>query len=226
MSPEEFKRAEECVAYCTDILSLVQSYNIHKSYAKSYRDPNYYMRDTKQYPAWGDQKCDEQAHWHETVFSLLESELEKEGLFVSVPSFFDNTTFEPAPGLIIKKAIDCTFEVISNPYQMDEDMAADSAFVKKVRDDVFAQSVYAALCNVSWRKNGIEWSCSWRAAGGLVADLRGKGDYLDFYCSGIGEHTQSIGEGHVTEAVREALALLGWVPDPADVANNLGVYLP
>lgn len=80
-----------------------------------------------------------------------------------------------------------------------------------------AHEVYAALCNVAWvpdaheaqayveaRGDGVcAWS--WRAAGGYVADLRDRGEtYLDFYCSG--------NEGVVSDAVREAMASVGYRP--------------
>lgn len=49
------------------------------------------------------------------------------------------------------------------------------------------------------------YSCSWRYAGGLVAEIRDQGeDYMDFYCSG--------NEGEVDECVAEDLASLGWIP--------------
>lgn len=115
-------------------------------------------------------------------------------------------------------------------------------------DDAFAQRVYAALCNQDWQRTdgqhtdecmlvigkppeyakgadpwcncGAAYSCSWRYAGGLIADLREKGEnYMDFYCSG--------GEGHVTEDVREAMKELGWVPVrllPGDSETQLGRF--
>jgi len=52
---------------------------------------------------------------------------------------------------------------------------------------------------------------SWRWAGGLVARLRGEGDYADWYCAG--------GEGTVDEVVLAELQLLGWnlaATDPPD----------
>lgn len=71
----------------------------------------------------------------------------------------------------------------------------------------FAVDVYRALSNVEWRHDdGSRYSCSWRAAGGLVAEIRGKGeDYLDFYCSGS--------EGTVTDEIADALAAHGWHPE-------------
>lgn len=63
-----------------------------------------------------------------------------------------------------------------------------------------------------WCNCGLAYSYSWRAAGGEVADLRGKGeDYLDFYCSG--------GEGHVADAVRDSLKEQGWEPVPESGGN-------
>ena len=47
------------------------------------------------------------------------------------------------------------------------------------------------------------WSCSWRYAGGIVADIEGKGDYMDYYCSGS--------EGHVFEEIEQDLFNLGWM---------------
>jgi len=46
--------------------------------------------------------------------------------------------------------------------------------------------------------------------------LRGEGDYLDWYCTGIrhddGELTNSyIGEGEITDEVKEDLFKLGWL---------------
>lgn len=101
--------------------------------------------------------------------------------------------------------------------------------------DAYAQNVYTALCNQSWQKNdvwpllaGQTYSCSWRYAGGIVADMIETGDYIDWYCSGIkGELTEEqlasakekgmdivnyVGEGYVTEEIREDFFKLGWIP--------------
>ena len=79
---------------------------------------------------------------------------------------------------------------------MEYDMSQADWFVSRVRgSDAYAQNLYAALCNNSFQKQDVwlilkdaYWSCSWRSAGGIVADLRDCGeDYMDWYCSGIGD---------------------------------------
>ena len=47
------------------------------------------------------------------------------------------------------------------------------------------------------------WSCSWRYAGGILADIMGEGDYMDWYCGGL--------EGTVDEEVEQDLYNLGWL---------------
>ena len=113
----------------------------------------------------------------------------------------------------------------------------------KAREE-YAQNIYAALCNQDWQRNDIwpllkgdTYSCSWRYAGGIVADMREEGDYIEWYCSGIQGgasedelaamsskdreryqwmHKHFVSEGHVTDEVREDFFRLGWIP----VNNN------
>ncbi len=97
---------------------------------------------------------------------------------------------------------------------MEADMMDSDHIRRLVRDEEFALALYAAMCNVIWRKiidpdAGAQWSCSWRHAGGVVADLRNMGeDYTDFYCGGQ--------EGRVHEDVAAALRALGWRPKTED----------
>ena len=98
---------------------------------------------------------------------------------------------------------------------------------KAKASDAYAQNIYAALCNQDWQKNevwpllkGEHWGCSWRYAGGIVADMREQGDYIDWYCSGIrGEQgieyeppLTFVSEGIVTEEIQEDFFKLGWIP--------------
>ena len=94
----------------------------------------------------------------------------------------------------------------------------------------YAQNLYAAMCNQDWQRNAVwpllkgeTWTCSWRYAGGIVADMCESGDYIDWYCSGIqGEPDEGwvdlghVPEGTVTDDIREDLFKLGWLP----VNNN------
>ena len=98
---------------------------------------------------------------------------------------------------------------------------------KAKASDAYAQNIYAALCNQYWQKNevwpllkGETYSCSWRYAGGIVADMREQGDYIDWYCSGIrGEQgidyeppLPFVSEGTVTDEIREDFFKLEWIP--------------
>lgn len=92
----------------------------------------------------------------------------------------------------------------------------------------YAQNIYAALCNQDWQRIDVlpilkdeTWGCSWRSAGGIVADMLGEGDYIDWYCSGMGSGLGNgdedgskgyVGEGHITEEIREDFKKLGWQP--------------
>jgi hypothetical protein len=100
---------------------------------------------------------------------------------------------------------------------------------KAKASDSYAQNLYAAMCNRQFQKLDVlpllkdeRWSCSWRSAGGIIADMQEKGDYIDWYCSGIGNNDTGYGldyrpasgyvpEGEVTEEIREDLKQLGWI---------------
>lgn len=93
---------------------------------------------------------------------------------------------------------------------------------------VYAQNIYAALCNNYFVNSNTfnilkekHWSASWRGAGGIVADMREEGDYIDWYCSGIKNDNYQddldvkypegyVPEGTITNEVRKDLKALGW----------------
>lgn len=130
--------------------------------------------------------------------------------------------------------------------QQDQDRMADPAWQKDnleydlrstewicdraKNSKTYAQNLYAALCNQDWQRNDVwpllkdqRWSCSWRYAGGIVADMREEGDYIDWYCSGIqGDPDDDwidlghVPEGTVTDQIREDLFKLGWIPKEPD----------
>ncbi len=115
-------------------------------------------------------------------------------------------------------------------HDLEEDMASSKMILAKVQSDRYAQNLYAAMCNMQWQKTDVWpvlkdefWSCTWRSSGGIVASLQGQGDYLSWYCSGMGsglgngDEDGTLGyvpEGTVTDEIRTDLASLGWHPVP------------
>jgi len=113
-------------------------------------------------------------------------------------------------------------------HNLEADIQACEWMLKKVVDnETYAQNLYAAMCNNVFQRNEVwprlrdeYWSCSWRSAGGIIADLRGQGDYIDWYCSGImavGEADSFQGyvsESTVTDEIRQDLFAIGWTVEP------------
>lgn len=124
---------------------------------------------------------------------------------------------------------------------MEHDLRSTDWIVAKARaSEAYAQNLYAAMCNREFQRNEVwpllkndTWSCSWRYAGGIVADMRGEGDYMDWYCSGIqGGATDDmsaedrakynwyqenfVSESQVTDEIREDLQKLGWLVVDSD----------
>lgn len=124
---------------------------------------------------------------------------------------------------------------------MEYDLRSTQWIIDKVKgDDVYAQHLYAAMCNNEFTKNDVipiltekRWSCSWRSAGGIVANMQEKGDYIDWYCSGIRDTRildddefnsltkeqqeyyiqgkKFAPESAVTDEIRADLLKLGWI---------------
>jgi hypothetical protein len=119
---------------------------------------------------------------------------------------------------------------------MEYDLRSTDWILEKVRNnDNYAQNLYAAMCNNEFIKREMwpilkdqRWSCSWRHSGGIIADMQEKGDYIDWYCSGIGNKESGFGldgyeptpdpdgrdyvpESAVTEEIENDLYTLGWL---------------
>jgi len=111
---------------------------------------------------------------------------------------------------------------------MEYDLRTCEMMLNKVRiSDTYAQNLYAAICNRQFQKLDVmpvlkdhRWSASWRSAGGIIANMREQGDYIDWYCSGIGEGLGNgdldgtkgyVPESVVTDEIREDLKQLGWI---------------
>jgi hypothetical protein len=116
---------------------------------------------------------------------------------------------------------------------LEWDLRTTDWILEKARaSESYAQNIYAALCNNDFIKLAVvpilkeeTWSCSWRYAGGIVAHMLQKGDYIDWYCSGIRNDGyvddvetirdgQYVSEGLITDEIREDFKRLGWAPAP------------
>lgn len=118
---------------------------------------------------------------------------------------------------------------------MEYDLLTTDWILEKVRSsDSYAQNLYSAMCNNDFQKLDVipilknqHWSCSWRSAGGIIANMRQEGDYIDWYCSGIGggfnatgESTDYVSEGTVTNEIEKDLKQLGWALVPGGDWEN------
>tara|TARA_A100001015_G_C14792392_1_gene633596 strand:+ start:465 stop:788 length:324 start_codon:yes stop_codon:yes gene_type:complete len=81
-------------------------------------------------------------------------------------------------------------------------------------NSIIAQNLYAALCNMKWKKDNKTCSFSWRSAGDVVATMKSDqtSDYLDFYCSSFSVEKQEglVEEGKVTVEIEKYLNDMGW----------------
>lgn len=134
----------------------------------------------------------------------------------------------------------------STKNNLEYDLLTTDWILDKVRcNEAYAQNLYAALCNNDFTKREVwpilkqeKWHCSWRYAGGIIADMRQEGDYIDWYCSGIRdsgfddteeptELTQEqlaykaivnkfVSESVITDEVKNDLYKLGWLCNDND----------
>ena len=116
---------------------------------------------------------------------------------------------------------------------LEYDLRTSDMIAEKCQNESYAQNLYAALCNMRWQRIEVinilkdqYWSCTWRYAGDVISDILERGDYMDWYCSGIagGDEPETynagydlkrknyVPEGHVTEEIKADLASLGWQP--------------
>lgn len=127
---------------------------------------------------------------------------------------------------------------VEHKNDLEYDLRTTDWILEKARaSEAYAQNIYAALCNMRWQKLDLLpilkdefWSCSWRSSGGIVANMLQTGDYIDWYCSGMGglnqeydsketdeewqKRTGFVPEGVVTEEIRADFQKIGWIPVP------------
>lgn len=111
-------------------------------------------------------------------------------------------------------------------HNLENDLLSSTTILDKCRNSkVYSQNLYAALCNNRFFYGDNEWTCSWRYAGGIIADILQSGDYMDWYCSGVGSSINGyVRESDVTEEIRLDLIKLGWIIKPYEPRLEPGVY--
>lgn len=127
---------------------------------------------------------------------------------------------------------------------LEYDLRSTAWILEKTRTSMsYAQNIYAALCNNDFQKLDVievlknnTWSCSWRYAGGIIANMRQEGDYIDWYCSGMGglnheyegdetneqwqQRTGYVSESRITEEIQIDFKKIGWIPAPSGAWEN------
>lgn len=122
-----------------------------------------------------------------------------------------NTSPERQARLGANKFYNPDSDQISSEDNLEYDLRTCQWICDKAKQDyTYAVNVYRALCNNVFQRADIwpilkdqTWSCSWRYAGGIVANMIEEGDYLDFYAAG--------NESMVTDEFAADLRELGWI---------------
>lgn len=88
------------------------------------------------------------------------------------------------------------------------EMDVERVLGDRIRSDTdVAEAMWSAVTNVEWRHVGGDTALySARAAGDMIAAIRGTGNYLDFYCCGLPIDV-------VSSEFAEAMAAIGWTYD-------------
>lgn len=72
----------------------------------------------------------------------------------------------------------------------------------------FATKIWSAFTNTYWShyRYGNDFGFSYRAAGDMIAAIRGDGDYMDWYCCAP--------SAVVSEEISSTMAAYGWLHQP------------
>ena len=108
-------------------------------------------------------------------------------------------------------------------FNLERDIRSTDWVINKVRyREIYAQNLYAALCNNQYVPkdvwgilSNVQWDCTWRYAADIIADIRNDESYMDWYCSGTGfmgtDFTGFVEESYVTPEVESDFKTIGWL---------------
>ncbi len=114
--------------------------------------------------------------------------------------------------LVFSRVLERIPPMLNEPDLEQDLLKSDTIANKAIHSNVYAQNLYAALCNNRFFYGDKQWTCSWRMAGGIVAQLVDTNEnYMDYYCSGMSDKTGYIPESIVTEEISLDLMKLGWI---------------
>ena len=97
-------------------------------------------------------------------------------------------------------------------YELFEKAISDNFGEKMRTDESLCKRIWSSLANVEWyyirpseSRGAVSVGYSFRAAGGLIADIRDLGDYMDWYCASP--------DSTVDDVFRRAMKKAGFIPD-------------
>jgi len=77
---------------------------------------------------------------------------------------------------------------VERAYTLFEEVITDHFGERMKTDDDLCSRIWSSLANVDWYyvkgEKPVTVGYSFRAAGSMIAGIRGFGDYMDWYCSG------------------------------------------
>jgi hypothetical protein len=110
-----------------------------------------------------------------------------------------------------------TLKRVFDKPNLEYDLTNNERIVSKcVNSEIYCRNLYGALCNNRFFYGDDEWVCTWREAGGIVADIIKRGNYMDWYCSG--------NESVVTDEIKLDLMMMGWIVKPYEPRLQPGIY--
>lgn len=108
-------------------------------------------------------------------------------------------------------------------FNLERDIRSTHWIISKVRrQEIYAQNLYAALCNNQYCPkdvwgilSNINWDCTWSYAAEMIAEIREDDSYIDWYCSGTGfagtDFTGFVEESYVTDEIQNDFDQIGWL---------------